>query len=102
MSKTILSSTLTSEARFQKENTLSSLPLTLKVLHRSFMFFRLLPSIKGTQVLALACLRVFLAGVQPVLPGLQFSNHRMVLMSNVAEQDLFPLHLDSFSRRERG
>jgi hypothetical protein len=47
----------------------------LEVLNGSLMSFCCLPGTEGAQVAPMASLGILLAGVQPVLPGLQFSYH---------------------------
>ena len=47
----------------------------LEILNRALVFLSSCAGFEGTQVLSLACLRIFLLRIQAVLTGLKFSNH---------------------------
>src|SRR6476620_10739558 len=49
--------------------------MPLEVLHGAFMLFRRCARLEGTEIPPLAGLRIYLAGIEPVLAGLQFSDH---------------------------
>jgi hypothetical protein len=49
--------------------------LVLEVLNRAFVRFRRFPRSERTQIASTASLEIFLARVQPIPPGLQFSYH---------------------------
>jgi hypothetical protein len=53
--------------------------LMLEILHRSFLGFCCAPGGKGSEIPPFPRLGIFLAGVQAVFAGFQFSNHREIL-----------------------
>ena len=57
------------KARFSRRS------VPLEVLHGALVGFGLLARVEGAQVSSLTCLRVFLAGVEAIFAGRQFSNH---------------------------
>ncbi len=50
-------------------------PFTFEVLYCAFVLFRPFPRVEGAEVLPLAGLRIYFARIEPVLAGLQLSNH---------------------------
>jgi hypothetical protein len=68
---------------------------TFKVLHRAFVLLCLRPGPERAKVAALACLRVDLAGVKTVLPGLEFADHSANLIPlvwrNARSNKILPL-----------
>ena len=49
--------------------------MTLEILNRAFVFLRRCPAVKRAEIFPPACSRIFLAGIQPILAGFQFSIH---------------------------
>ena len=49
--------------------------MVLEILNRAFVFFRRSLAVEGTEIFSLTRSRIFLARIQPILPGLQFPNH---------------------------
>jgi hypothetical protein len=68
--------------------------VALEELYLAFVLFRLLPRLEGSEIAALAGLRISLSGVEPVFTGFQFPNHMLLL--------LFGLSATSASLRSRG
>jgi hypothetical protein len=54
--------------------------LMLEILHRSFVGFCCAPRGKRSEIPPFPRLGIFLAGVQAVFAGFQFSNHREILV----------------------
>ena len=50
--------------------------VVLKILNRAFMLFRCCLAVERAEIFSFTRSRIFLARIQPVLPGFQFSNHR--------------------------
>src|SRR6266498_307987 len=50
-------------------------PFSFEELYRAFVLFCPFPRVKGAEVFPLAGLRIYLARIETVLTGLQFSNH---------------------------
>jgi hypothetical protein len=53
---------------------------TFKVLDGTFPSLSLLAVAESSQVAAFAGLGIFLAGIKPVLSGLEFSNHDVAIL----------------------
>src|SRR5258705_2785883 len=51
--------------------------MPLEVLHGAFMLFGRRARLEGTKIPLLAGLRIYLAGIEPVLAGLQFPDHNV-------------------------
>jgi hypothetical protein len=49
--------------------------MPLEILHGAFVLFRSLARFEGAEVAALAGLRIYLPGIEPVFAGLQFADH---------------------------
>jgi hypothetical protein len=59
--------------------------MPFEILNRAFVFLRCIPAVERAEIFSFACSRIFLAGIQPILAGLQFPNHVKVI------SDLFTL-----------
>jgi len=49
--------------------------VVLEILNRAFVFLRRSLAVEPAEIFSFACSRIFLARIQPILPGLQFPNH---------------------------
>jgi len=54
--------------------------MMFEVLYLPLMFLGSFQAVEGTQVLSLACLRVYLTGIDPVLSCFQFAYHNITDM----------------------
>jgi hypothetical protein len=56
--------------------------VALKVLHGPFMLLRGSARFKGPQISSLSRLCVLFSGIEPILAGFEFSDHREFLLMN--------------------
>ena len=49
--------------------------MVLEILDRTFVFLRRSLAVKRAEIFSFTRSRIFLARIQPILPGLQFPNH---------------------------
>jgi hypothetical protein len=50
--------------------------VVLEILNRAFVLLRCSFAVERAEVFSFARFRIFLAGIQPILAGFQFSDHR--------------------------
>ena len=53
--------------------------MPFEILNRAFVFLRCSLRVEGAEISSFADPRIFLARVEPILAGLQFSNHAKVI-----------------------
>jgi hypothetical protein len=64
------------QSRWRGLPIMSLVPLVpLEILHVALVLFRSLPRSEGAEVAALAGLRIYFSGIEPVFAGLQFADH---------------------------
>ena len=51
------------------------LPASFEKLNGTFVFFRCTLAVERAEIFSFTRSRIFLARIQPILPGLQFPNH---------------------------
>ena len=49
--------------------------MPFEILNRAFVFFRRSLAVERAEIFSFARSRIYLAGIQPILAGFQFSNH---------------------------
>ena len=49
--------------------------MPLEILNRAFVFLRCSLAVEGVEIFSFSRFHRFLAGIQPILAGLQFPNH---------------------------
>jgi len=49
--------------------------MMLEILNRAFVFLRCTLAVERAEIFSFARSRIFLAGIQPILAGFQFSDH---------------------------
>jgi hypothetical protein len=49
--------------------------MPFEILNRAFVFFRRSLAVERAEIFSFARSRIFLARIQPILPGFQFPNH---------------------------
>ena len=49
--------------------------MVLEILNRAFVFLRCTLAVERAEIFSFARSRIFLAGIQPILAGFQFSDH---------------------------
>jgi hypothetical protein len=49
--------------------------MPFEILHGALVLFRRLPRFEGAEIAALAGLRIYFPGIEPVFAGLQFADH---------------------------
>ena len=49
--------------------------MPFEILNRAFVFLRCIPAVERAEIFSFTRSRIFLARIQPILPGLQFPNH---------------------------
>lgn len=49
--------------------------MPFEILNRAFVFLRCTLAVERTEIFSFARSWIFLAGIQPILPGFQFPNH---------------------------
>jgi len=49
--------------------------MPLEILNRAFVFLRCVLAVERAEIFSLARSRIFLTGIQPILPGLQFPDY---------------------------
>ena len=50
--------------------------MPFEILNRAFVLFRCCNALERAEIFSFALSRIFLAGIQPILAGFQFPNHR--------------------------
>jgi hypothetical protein len=58
--------------------------MPFEILNRAFVFLRRCLALESAEIFSFARSRIFLAGIQPILAGFQFSNHIDFLPALVA------------------
>jgi hypothetical protein len=78
--------------------------MPFEILNRAFVFLRCILAVERAEIFSFACSRIFLAGIQPILAGLQFPNHVKVisdlftLVGGLAEFHYYGYQLDGAPR----
>jgi hypothetical protein len=70
--------------------------MPLEILNRAFVLLRRSHALEGAEIFSFARSRIFLAGIQPILAGFQFPNHKDPLGASVtATQILHRMRSDT-------
>ena len=64
--------------------------MPFEILNRAFVFLRCCLAVERAEIFSFARSRIFLAGIQPILPRFQFSNHNDSVGGLVTAKQVLP------------
>jgi hypothetical protein len=68
--------------------------VVLEILNRTFVFLRRSLAVERAEIFSFTRSRIFLARIQPILPGLQFPNHNDSLGASLNIRSALQIHAD--------